>query len=303
MSVRDIAIVGGGPAGLTAALYASRAGLSTLILESLVPGGQIATTDLVENYPGLGKTTGPDLAQRLLEDALRFGAQLRAEEVQELILEQPFRLVTPGGEHLARTVIVATGSRPRTLGVPGEEELRGKGISYCATCDGAFFRDEEVAVIGGGNAAVQEALFLTRFARRVTIIHRRDTLRAVKDLADRAEANEGISFLWDSIVTDIGGSQQVEKVTVQNVKSGQKDSLPVSGVFIYIGALPNTEFLPSEITRDQLGYLEVDQDLMSSVPGVFVAGDVRPKKLRQVVTATGDGARAAMAALDYLEAM
>ncbi len=302
-SQRDVIIIGGGPAGLAAALYASRAGLSTLVLESQVPGGQIATTDQVENYPGVGPTTGPELAQGLLEDALRFGAQLRSEEVEDIEIQSPFRVKTPGGHHEGRALIVATGARPMTIGVSGEDRLRGKGVSYCATCDAAFFRGEDVAVLGGGNSAIQEALFLARIARTVTVIHRRDQLRAVRRLADRARETENIEFVWDTVVSEMRGENQLEGLRLQNVKTGEHTDLSVQGLFVYAGTFPNTEFLPPEIRRDDRGYLPVDENLMTSVPGIFAAGDVRPKKLRQVVTATGDGAEAATAALEYLEGM
>lgn len=302
-SQRDVIIIGGGPAGLAAALYASRAGLSTLVLESQVPGGQIATTDQVENYPGVGPTTGPELAQGLLEDALRFGAQLRSEEVEDIEIQSPFRVKTPGGHHEGRALIVATGARPMTIGVPGEDRLRGKGVSYCATCDAAFFRGEDIAVVGGGNSAIQEALFLARIARKVTVIHRRDQLRAVRRLADRARETENIEFVWDTVVSEMRGDNQLEGLRLQNVKTGEHTDLSVQGLFVYVGTFPNTEFLPPEIRRDDRGYLPVDENLMTSVPGIFAAGDVRPKKLRQVVTATGDGAEAATAALEYLEGM
>ncbi len=301
MPQHDVCIVGGGPAGLTAALYCTRAGLDTVVLEYQVPGGQIATTDRVENYPGLGKTTGPELAASLVRDALSFGAELRAERATGIDLASAFSVTTSSSKVTAPAVIVASGARPRELGVQGEDRLRGRGISYCATCDAAFFREAAVAVVGGGDSAVQEALFLARFARSVTIIHRRDQLRAVKALQERAEAEAKISFAWNSVVTELHGEQELEGLVVRDVETGAERTLEVAGLFVYVGTIPNTEFLPHEVALDPAGYIQVDEQLMTSVPGIFAAGDVRPKSLRQVVTATGDGASAAMAASHYLD--
>lgn len=301
--IYDVIIIGGGPAGLTAGLYAGRAGLSTLILEGEVPGGQMATSDEIENYPGVPSINGAELASIMREQAEKFGARMEMAEVESLDLEgEVKRIKTDGETYLGRTVIIASGARPRELGVPGERRFRGRGVSYCATCDGAFFREREIAVVGGGDSAVQEAIFLTRFARKVTLIHRRNELRAVKTLQDKAFRNSKIEFLWDSVVKEIQGGDRVEGLAVRNVQTGKMRVIPADGVFIYIGVQPNSTFLPDSI--DQVdGYVVTDERMQTSCPGVFAAGDIRPKLLRQISTAVGDGATAAMAAEQYLESL
>lgn len=299
----DLAIIGGGPAGLTAAIYGARGGLKTVLFEAGMPGGQAALTDLIENYPGFPQgVNGPQLMSQFLEQATRFGAEVRLEEVQEASLGGSLKTIrTSRGEYEARAVVVATGARQRRLGVPGEAEFLGRGVSYCATCDGAFFRDKKVAVIGGGDAAVEEALFLTRFAREVVIIHRRDRLRATKILQERAMANEKVRFFWNTVVDRILGEAKVEALALRDVETGKTSAEPVDGVFVFVGTEPNTKLFQGQgLNLDEQGYVVTDEEMRTSVPGVFAAGDVRAKKLRQVATAVGDGAQAAMAAEHFL---
>ncbi|WP_338833603.1 Thioredoxin reductase [Moorella humiferrea] len=301
----DLLIIGGGPAGLTAALYGARGGLDTVVLEMGAPGGQAGLTDRIENYPGFPEgITGLELAMKFAEQAQRFGAKLETATVQGVDFTGPVKKVlSSSGTFEARAVIIASGAHPRPLGVPGEEEFRGRGVSYCATCDGAFFRDKKVAVIGGGDSAVEEALFLTRFASQVTIIHRRDTLRAAKILQERARDNPKISFAWNTVVTRIKGGEKVEGLELKDVGSGAIREEAFDGVFIFIGLEPNTAFLQGAVTLDAQGYIVTREELATSVPGVFAAGDVRVKEFRQVSTAVGDGAVAAMAAERYLASL
>lgn len=298
----DLLIIGGGPAGLTAALYGARGGLDTVVLEMGAPGGQAGLTDRIENYPGFPEgITGLELAMKFAEQAQRFGAKLETTTVQGVNFTGPVKKVlSSSGTFEARAVIIASGAHPRPLGVPGEEEFRGRGVSYCATCDGAFFRNKKVAVVGGGDSAVEEALFLTRFASQVTIIHRRDTLRAAKILQERARDNPKISFAWNTVVTKIKGGGKVEGLELKDVGSGAVREEAFDGVFIFIGLEPNTAFLKGAVTLDEEGYIVTRKELATSVPGVFAAGDVRVKEFRQVSTAVGDGAVAAMAAERYL---
>ncbi|MCL4425415.1 MAG: thioredoxin-disulfide reductase [Firmicutes bacterium] len=300
--VYDVIIVGGGPAGLTAALYAGRSLLSTLLLEKMLPGGQAATTDRIENYPGFpGGISGADLMQRMEEQAREFGVEIGSGEVTRLEVDNGiFKLYTDEGISLGRTVILASGARERKLGVPGEEEYRGRGVSYCATCDGAFYKGKQVVVVGGGDSAVEEGLYLTRFAGKVTLIHRRDQLRAVKTAQERAFANPKMAFVWDTVVEEIMGTRMVENLRLKNVKTGQISELAADGVFIYAGMEPNSEFLQGLVEMDSSGYVISDENMATSLPGVFAAGDLRKKSLRQVSTAVGDGATAAMAAERYL---
>jgi thioredoxin reductase (NADPH) len=300
----DVAIVGAGVAGLTAAIYSSRARRRTVVFERELVGGQIATTELVENYPGFPDGIGGlELSQRFQQQAERFGAELRYEEVERLerLPDGAFALRTSGGEYRAEAVIVTAGAAHNRLGVPGEEEFLGRGVSYCATCDGAFFRDQDVAVVGGGDSALDEGLFLTRFARTVTIIHRRDKLRASAVLQERAFANPKIRFVFDTVVTAIEGGEVVERVRLRNVKSGEESVLPVAGVFVFIGQTPNSHLLKGLVELDEGGHAKVDLEMATEVPGLFVAGDVRWKAARQLVSAAGDGATAAIAAERYLQ--
>ncbi|MDA8064219.1 MAG: thioredoxin-disulfide reductase [Thermaerobacter sp.] len=301
--VKDLTIIGGGPAGLTAALYAARARLSTLVLEQGLPGGQMATTDEVANYPGFpDAVSGAELSDLMRRQAEEFGAELELSEVERVAQEgDEFVLATTGGERRSRTVIIASGATHRKLGVPGEDHLQGRGVSYCATCDGAFFRDQHVFVVGGGDTAVQEGTFLTRFASRVTVIHRRDQLRATKVLQEKAFANPKVDFVWDSVVEEVLGDQVVNGVRVRNVKTGETRALPGEGVFVFVGILPNTTFLHGFVDLDASGYVVTDAELRTSRPGVFAAGDVRATPLRQVATAVGDGAMAAVLAEHWLE--
>lgn len=266
-------------------------------------GGQASTTHLIENYPGFpGGISGPELGRKMEEQARHFGLEVEWGDVTALAVAGPVKEARLGSGRLVRgrAAIIATGAEPRKLGVPGEDRFRGFGVSYCATCDGAFYRDASVLVVGGGDAAVEEALFLTRYARQVTIVHRRDRLRAVKVIQERAMAHDKIRFRWDSVVEAINGGDRVETVTVRNIKTGESGEIPADGVFVYIGMLPNAAFVPPEVERDEQGYLRTDAEMRTSVEGVFAAGDVRSKTLRQVATAVGDGAVAAMAAERHL---
>ncbi len=297
----DIIILGGGPAGLTAAIYGSRAGYEVLVLERMLPGGEITLTENLDNYPGFPEgTSGPEFGQDLEKQAKRFGASMETVEVNKAFLEeQPKRMETSKGNYLADKVIVSTGTRPRSLGVPGEDKLKGRGISYCASCDAAFFKGKEVAVVGGGDAAVEEALFLTRFAEKVYLIHRRNRLRAVKALEEGLFSNPRVEFLGDTVISEITGENKVEGVQV--VAKDKEYHLPVQGVFIYIGRLPHTELLQGQLDADENGYLVTDEEMRTSRSGVFAAGDIRRKVFRQVVTAAADGAIAAYTASRELQ--
>lgn len=299
----DLIIAGGGPAGLTAGLYAARARLQTLLVEKMSPGGQAATTFHIENYPGFAQgVSGPDLAQAMEDQAKRFGLEVTYGEVKGLGSREPFwELEVEDRKVSAKAVIVATGAEPRKLGVPGEETLRGRGVSYCATCDGPFFKDQDIGVIGGGDSAVEEALYLTRFARRVYLVHRRDALRAEKIIQERALENPKIEILWDTVVTGVVGDSGVEGLELQNVKTKGTRSLKVGGVFFYVGWLSNTGFLRGTLNLDDQGYILTDDNMATSAVGIFAAGDVRKKLLRQIATAVGDGATAAFAAEKYIE--
>jgi thioredoxin reductase (NADPH) len=300
--VYDTLIIGGGPGGLTAGLYAARAGLRVVLLEKGLPGGQISTTFRVENYPGFPEGIGgPELGSIIEQQAAHFGVPIVLTEVTGVELGGQIKTVrATNGDYRGRTVIVATGANPAALNVPGEERLRGRGVSYCATCDGAFFRGKDVAVVGGGDAAVEEALFLTRLARKVTIVHRRDALRAAKVAQDRAFADPKIEFRWDTVVDEILGQDEVRGLALRNVKTGARSELAVEGVFIYVGMRPNTQFLGGQLALDAEGYIIANEEMETNVPVVFAVGDVRRKRLRQVVTAVADGAIAATAADVYL---
>ncbi len=301
--IYDLAIIGGGPAGLTAYLYAARARLNTILIEKLSPGGQVLVTDFVENYPGFPEgLPGWELMEKFVAHVKKLGFKQKLGEVTGLELNGELkRLKLAGGEELlARAVIIATGASPNKLGVPGEKELTGKGVSYCATCDGPFFRDQTVAVVGGGNTAVQEALFLTRFAEKVFLIHRRDQLRAQKILQERAFANPKIHFIWNTVVEEILGQEKVEGVRIKNRKTGEISTLPVDGVFIFIGIRPQSDFVKGLLPTDERGFIITDCEMRTELPGVFAAGDVRAKACRQIITAAGDGATAAYMAEHYL---
>lgn len=298
----DVVIVGGGPAGLTAGIYAGRAQLKTLIIEKGLPGGQIAQTDEVENYPGFPEgISGGELAARMVQQAEKFGAQLTMDEVQG-IEKTPEGFLVRGYErtYRARVVILATGANPRKLGVPGEEKFYGRGVSTCATCDGYFYRDKEVVVVGGGDAAVEEGLFLTRFARKVTLVHRRDELRANKVAQKRAFENPKMHFLFSHVVTEILGEEEVTGVRLRNLKTGEEYVYPTDGVFVFIGHEPNTAFLKGFVELRPDGYVAVRDEVFTSVEGVFAAGDVADPIYRQLTTSVGAGTRAAMMAERYL---
>ncbi len=301
----DLLIAGGGPAGLTAGLYAARGKLRTLLIEKMAPGGQAASTFLIENYPGFPEgIPGPELSQAMEKQAKRFGLEMINGEVNHLVAKgKHWEVGWEGRKVTTKTVIVATGVEPIKLGVPGEEELKGRGVSYCATCDGPFFRDQDIGVVGGGDSAVDEALFLTRFARRVYIIHRRNALRAEKILQERALQNEKIEILWDTVVAKVLGRTGVEGLELKNVKTQETRTLQVNGVFFYAGLKPITGFLGGVVKLDDRGYVITDGNMATSAPGIFAAGDVRQKLLRQVTTAVGDGATAAFAVERYLESL
>ena len=299
----DLIIVGGGPAGLTAGLYAARARLKCVLLERLAPGGQVLNTNHVENYPGFPEGVGGfDLVDRMKTQAEKFGLPIRSDEVVRLELNGETKRVFLRDEALeAATVILSTGATWKKLGVEGEGSLSGKGVSYCATCDGPFFTDEDVAVIGGGDTAVEEAMFLTRFASKIYVIHRRERLRATPLLQERALAAPKIQFLWNSVPVRILGKDGVEEIEVRNVKSGEIVSKQVKGVFVFIGTLPNTAHVEGQLELDDKGFVVTDQEMRTSVPGVFAAGDVRSKLFRQISTAVGEGAAAAFSVEKYLE--
>ncbi|MBW2060665.1 MAG: thioredoxin-disulfide reductase [Deltaproteobacteria bacterium] len=301
----DLIIIGGGPAGLTAGIYASRARLKTRLIEKLSPGGQVLTTDWVENYPGFPEgVSGFDLMDKMRQQAERFGLEIASGEAASL--KKNGELIQANlaeGEILSKTIIIATGVQPNKLGVPGEEELTGKGVSYCATCDGPFFKDVEVLVVGGGDTAVQEALFLTRFASRVHLCHRRDELRATGILRERVLAEPKIELHWSTVVTAIeaDSQNQVEAAEIKDLKTGKTSRQPVQGVFMFVGIQPTTEFLKGFIELDERGFVKTDLEMAASQPGVWAVGDVRVKYLRQIATAIGDGATAAFNVEKYIE--
>jgi thioredoxin reductase (NADPH) len=300
--MQKVIIIGSGPAGLTAGIYAGRAQLEPLLIAGNLLGGQPTLTHVVENYSGFPEPVpGQELAQLMQRQAERFGARILQDEVMGVDLSNPsLKVQTWGESYQAQALIIATGASPRKLGVPGEEEFAGRGVSYCAVCDGFFYRDRRVAVVGGGDTAIEEAIFLTRFVEQVTVIHRRDRLRATRILQQRAFDNERIDFLWDSVVREIVGQQAVTGVRVENVKSGEFSLVAVDGVFIYVGFTPNTEFLKGELELDERGYIVADERGHTSRRGVFAAGDVRKGVLKQVATAVGSGAVAAMEAEEYI---
>jgi thioredoxin reductase (NADPH) len=299
----ELVIIGGGPAGLTAGLYAARGGLNVILIEKIVPGGQIIITDWIENYPGFPEgLSGPDLVQKMTEQVKRFDLSIENNEVVSIDFSEPVKRITLNDRTVtSHAIIIATGASPKKLGVPGEETFYGKGISSCATCDGPFFKNSIVAAVGGGDTAVQESLFLTKFVKKVYLIHRRDKLRAAAILQKRAFASEKIEMIWDSVLTDISGLTHVENITVKNVKTGDKTKLSVDGCFIWVGTIPNAQFLGNSLKLDEYGFIIADLNMETSVPGVFAAGDVRNTPLRQVVTAVGDGAIAAISAENYIE--
>jgi len=302
--IYDVIIIGGGPAGLSAAIYSSRARMNTLIIEKAGCGGLIAITDNLENYPGFEKgINGFELTAKMEQQARTSGTEITYGEVVEIETDEPLKkVILTDKTYITKTIIIASGSSFKKLGVKGEEEFIGRGISFCATCDGPFFKNKEVAVIGGGNSALQEALFLTKFASKVTLIHRRNEFRAAKILQERVAAEPKIKIVLDTVVEEITGTQTIEKIKVRNVNSSAAEEIPVDGVFIFIGWTPNTKFLMNnKIALDEKGYILTDEQMKTAIDGIYACGDVRKKSLRQVVTAVSDGATASVSAHQYIE--
>jgi thioredoxin reductase (NADPH) len=301
--IYEVIIIGGGPGGLTAGLYTSRARLSTLLIESALVGGQMTTTESIENYPGFPQgVTGDELSRRMEEQAKRFGMETVPQEVVKVSLEGDMKVVqTYESTYRCDALIISTGTEYRKLGVPGEKEFAGKGVSYCATCDGAFFRDSQIVVVGGGDSALTEALFLTKFVKELTIVHRRDALRGTKIYQERALANPKIKFLWNSIVQEIKGDSMVRSIIVKNVKTGEIKEFETEGAFLFVGLVPRTQFLKGIVQMDEGGYILTNEHCETSAKGIFAVGDCRKKLLRQIATAVGDGATAAFAAEKFLE--
>lgn len=303
-SIYDVVIVGAGPAGMTAAVYASRANLKTVMLERGVPGGQMANTEDVENFPGFSFITGPELSSKMFEHSQKFGAEYKYGDLQSVEDHGEYKLLkTSSEEFKTRTIIIATGAEYKKIGVPGEELLTGRGVSYCAVCDGAFFKERELVVIGGGDSAVEEGVYLTKFASKVTIVHRRAELRAQKILQERAFKNEKIEFIWDTELQTINGENKVGSVTLLDKNTGNAYDFDADGVFVYIGMLPLTQPFKNLGILNELNYVETNSEMETSVPGIFAAGDVIDKTLRQIVTATGDGSIAAENAQKYIETL
>jgi len=306
--IYDVIIIGAGPAGLTAGLYAGRAGLETLIIEKDEEGGQISQTAEIENYPGsMEEESGYSLTERMSKQAGDFGAVIIKDTVKEISPEWEIKTIKcEKKDYMAKTVIIAAGTTPVNIGCPGEKELTGKGISYCATCDGAFFQDMDVYVVGGGNSAVEEAIYLTRYAKKVTVIHRREKLRAEKPIQKKAFANEKIGFMWNSVVKELKGDGFLEAIITENIISGEKTEIKADGednsigLFVFIGSDPKTEIFAKHLKTER-GYIVTNDDMETEIPGVYAAGDIRVKNLRQVITAAADGAIAAFCAAKYIE--
>lgn len=299
----DVIIIGAGPAGMTAALYASRSNLKVLLIERGAPGGQMNNTAEIENYPGFESIMGPELSMKMYEGVTKFGTENVYGIVQDIQDHGDYKeVITEDNSYQSKTIIVATGCVHRKLGVPGEESFAGRGVSYCAVCDGAFFRNKRLIVVGGGDSAVEEAIYLTRFASEVVIVHRRDELRAQKIIQDRAFANEKISFLWDSVVDEIVGNDMVVTgAKIRNVKTGDVHLEPADGAFIYVGLEPLTEPFKNSGITNAAGWIETDQEMKTSIPGVFAIGDARAKDLRQITTAVGEGGIAGQQVYKYIE--
>ena len=304
MAEYDVIIIGGGPAGLTAGLYTSRARLRTLLLERHLPGGQILTSPLVENYPGFSQgVSGDRIVDEMVKQATRFDVEIKTETATSIEdLGKDGKVVkTDKGSHKALAIILAMGAEPNRLNVPGEDRLSGKGVSYCATCDGPLFKDKEVIVVGGGDTAVEDAIFLTTFCSKVNVVHRRDQLRATKIIQERAFQNKKINFIWDTVVTEILGEQKVENVKLKNIKTGEEKTLPTSGVFMGIGLSPNTNIVKGLLEMDEKDCIITNDDMVTSREGIFAAGDCRKRSFHQMVNACGEGATAAYSAQKYIE--
>jgi thioredoxin reductase (NADPH) len=301
--IEEVIIIGAGPAGLAAALYSARANFDPLVFTGTDLGGQVSLTYSIENYPGFPDgLSGTELAELFKKNAEKFGARIEFDSVTAVdLFKRPYMIKTYNAVHKTKTVIIAIGASPKKLGIPGEDEFRGKGVSYCATCDGWFFRDKKVAVVGGGDSALEEAIFLTRYASSVTIIHRRDELRAGAILQERAKKNEKIGFLWDTIVTEIKGDGGLKQLALENTKSGEKSELDVDGLFVFIGHKPNSAMFAGQLDMDENGYLITDAHHRTKLPGVFAAGEIHDSVYKQVVTSAGMGAAAAIEARKFLE--
>lgn len=304
MKIYDIIIIGGGPAGLTAGIYAGRAMMDTLILEKASAGGLMAVTDKLENWPGHESITGADLSETMLKQALNFGCELKSEEVLNMEKSEGlFKVKTFENEYTARTIIYSAGTVPKQLDVPGEREFLGKGVSYCATCDAPFYRDMRVAVVGGGDSSLKEAIYLTKFAKEVVVIHRRQGLRAEKIIQKKAKENKKISFMLDSIVKEIKGTNFVEKISIENVKTSDVSEHPFDGVFVFIGYSPENKLIKEFANLSKRGRVITESDMSTKTPGLFAAGDIREKSVNQVSTAVGDGATSAVSAEHYISSL
>lgn len=301
--IYDVVIIGAGPAGMTAAVYTSRANLSTLMIERGIPGGQMANTEEVENYPGFDHILGPELSTKMFEHAKKFGAEYAYGDVTEIIDGEEYKTIISGKkQYKTRTIIIATGAEYKKMGVPGEQELGGRGVSYCAVCDGAFFKNKNLIVVGGGDSAVEEGVYLTRFADKVTIVHRRDQLRAQKILQDRAFNNEKVDFIWNATVKEVNEKEgKVGSVTLTSTVDGTESVVEADGVFVYVGMQPLTAPFAALNILNTTGYVLTNEKMETQVAGIYAAGDVRDKTLRQIVTATGDGSIAAQSAQHYIE--
>ena len=303
----DLVILGGGPAGLTAGLYAARSRMDVVLLEGKACGGQLMTYESVENYPGFPEGIGAsELVEKMVAQATRFGLKIEREQAISVKVspdQKEKTVVLKNGEIRCKSIVVATGAHERKIAVDGEERLRSKGVSYCATCDGAFFEDCIISVVGGGDMAVEEGLYLTRFGKRVNIIHRRNELRATKVIQERAFANPKIKFIWDTVVTKVNGEDLVESVTLKNVKSGEESNLVTDALFVFVGTLPSSECMNGVVAADKDGFIIVNREMETSVPGIYAAGDVMSKRLRQISASVGEGATAAFNAEKYLESL
>ena len=302
----DIVIVGGGPGGLTAGMYGARANMRTVVVERYLPGGQIAITEEVEDYPGFEHISGAELASKMTEHAKKFGLEIISDDVVQVVSEGDYRKVAVGAggtRYVGKAMVVCAGGSAVHLNVPGEKEFSGKGVSYCAICDGAFFKNQIIAVVGGGDAAVEEGLFLTKFGSKVILIHRRDKLRAQKIIQERAFKNPKMEFIWDSVVEKVSGGAKVSSLALKNIKTGKTSTLDVGALFVFVGFHPNTGMLPGEIKKTDTGYIITDAKMETSIPGIFACGDIRDQLVRQVTNAVGDGTTAAMAAVYRIEKM